>query len=636
MSLTDRIKIYIDVVSDGATSGMRSFKTAVGEAEGFTGKFKAGIGSLGESLQAHAGQLAMAGGAAALAFGVKSVKAFQDTAIEMGKWADATGTTVEQASRLTEVADDLGISQGALQGAVQKFNKVVADGKAPLSDWGVEIVHAKDGSVDAYESFINAATAIGKIKDPTERAQAAQKAFGKSYGEIAEMMKLSAEQLRKKLNDVSDARVIDEGELDKAKKFREAMDKLQDSVRDLQLIVGEGMVPILTDLATAIGAVDDVATSVVGSGGLSKLYSWSMKFLSMGILPLVDGVKALTGAFTDNVTATIDMSNVTATATQSSTDNADAAKTQAEAQDKVHDALGKVFDALDKVLKAQQEQIDAQRAATDSAYALMAANDEYTTHLSTLADQVKEADGDQRKLNKIYDEGRQAAVKVADATVKLADEQAKASGATLSSTQRIDAFNQSMLQSAATASGPQRQAILDYVANVNNIPSSKATAIAMYVEAGDMENAKRLLNETSTTRIASVKADTDRASLDAARRELDGIAAPRTVQFSAAGGIVKRSAKGGPLGAGEASIVGDNPDGSLNSTSELFVPNTPGNIVSAGQTQDALRSLLGGGGRPAVSQYVDNSTHITNLPAGFSDRSVLAGQRRYRRIQGPT
>jgi hypothetical protein len=51
-------------------------------------------------------------------------------------------------------------------------------------------------------------------------------------------------------------------------------------------------------------------------------------------------------------------------------------------------------------------------------------------------------------------------------------------------------------------------------------------------------------------------------------------------------------AGGGSVSAGQPVIVGDNADGSLNSTSELFVPNKPGKIYSAKQTQ----SMLGGAG----------------------------------------
>lgn len=49
-------------------------------------------------------------------------------------------------------------------------------------------------------------------------------------------------------------------------------------------------------------------------------------------------------------------------------------------------------------------------------------------------------------------------------------------------------------------------------------------------------------------------------------------------------------ASGGPVSAGTAYAVGDNPDGSFNKTTELFVPNTSGRIVNSSDLQKALSS----------------------------------------------
>lgn len=65
-------------------------------------------------------------------------------------------------------------------------------------------------------------------------------------------------------------------------------------------------------------------------------------------------------------------------------------------------------------------------------------------------------------------------------------------------------------------------------------------------------------------------------------------------------------AKGGPVQAGQPYLVGDNPDGSINSTTEMFVPSQSGTIIPAGQT----RSLLGGaGGGKGVTIYQTNNNY---------------------------
>lgn len=295
MGLVERIKIVFDVDDGPGVKGLRSIRTEMANAEGATGKLKAGFSGAFDMVKQNAAPIALAAAGAFVAFAAKGVQAFQETALAAGKFSDATGIAVEDASRLIEVSNDLGISTGTIQSAMQRFSKTVADGKAPLKDWGVEIVRAKDGSVDAYESFINAATAIGRIKDPTERAKAAQQAFGKSYGEIAEMMEMSADQLRAKLASVSDEKVIDEGEVDKARKFRDAVNDLKDRVEDLSIKLGQALVPMLTDVAEAVGAVDDAAEKVVGEGGLGKLLSWAGKLSPLG--QITDTINNLKDAF---------------------------------------------------------------------------------------------------------------------------------------------------------------------------------------------------------------------------------------------------------------------------------------------------------------------------------------------------
>lgn len=292
MALEERIRLVIETVTDRANTGLSSFRTAVGEADGVMGKFKAGAGAAMESVKANAGALAMAGGAALVAFGVKAVSAFQETALAAGAFSEAAGVSVENASRLREVSDDLGISADTTEGAIRKMNMAIANGKAPTKEFADQIVYAKDGSVDSYESFINLATAIGKIKDPTERAKAAQETFGKSYGDIAEMMSMSAEDLRAKLNSVSEAKVISSKELDQARNYRDSMANLKDILEDFEVTIGSAVVPALTDLADALVSLNDLL------GPLGSIQDFiSAAYDTTGLDSIVESIKAINEVF---------------------------------------------------------------------------------------------------------------------------------------------------------------------------------------------------------------------------------------------------------------------------------------------------------------------------------------------------
>ncbi len=262
--MANKVSVLIDVATDRAQESLKKLTKDMREADTVTGKFKVGAKGAFDAVKANAAEFALVGGAALVAFGAKAVAAFQDSALEAGKFADATGLAVEDASRWIEVAGDLGIEAGTIQGAFQKLNKSIADGKPALSEYGVEIVKTKDGVVDANATFINAATTIGKIEDPTKRAKAAQELFGKSYGEVAELLEMSAGDVQTALAGVSDAKVIDEDELRKARNFRASMDNLRDKLEDLAITVGESLVPQLADLAEQAVAVAEVGVEVGG------------------------------------------------------------------------------------------------------------------------------------------------------------------------------------------------------------------------------------------------------------------------------------------------------------------------------------------------------------------------------------
>ena len=366
-SFTEKIRLLFEVDDKGSLGRLRA---DIAAADGVTGKFKAGIKGVGDMLKQNMAAGAMAAGAAVFTYGVKAVAAFQDTALAAGKMADATGLTVEQSSRLMEVAGDLGIEVGTVQGAIQKFNNAVAGGR--LDEFADSIVTAKDGSIDAYESFINTATAIGKIQDPTKRAQAAQKAFGKSYGEIAELMKMDADQLRSALDGVSDAKVIDENELRQARQFRDLLDQLKDRLDDVQLTVGERVIPRLLLMGKAVTGIAD-ALDKIPDGGLLFGFDSDSERKALTAIGLYDDAAMAIGEVIDKTTELADP------VAQTGTDLADldkATTSAANAQRDLAETASATGTAFHGMSKEAWDTVDATRAAKDVAGDLKDAYDD--------------------------------------------------------------------------------------------------------------------------------------------------------------------------------------------------------------------------------------------------------------------
>lgn len=258
MAIRERLVYAIDFVTDTAQKGLKGFRQDIAQAEGATNKFKAGASSAMATVGANAASLAVAGGTALAVFGAKAVQAFQETALEAGKFADATALSTEEASRWVEVAGDVGVSADVIQGAFLRMNKAIGDGGPVVEQYGLELKRTADGAADVNGTMLDAIERIGGIVNPTERAAAAQAVFGRSYAEAAEIIFSNADQVKASLDAVSDAKVITDEELEKAREFRDTMDELKENSEGLAISIGQALVPVLADAAKAANDLRDL------------------------------------------------------------------------------------------------------------------------------------------------------------------------------------------------------------------------------------------------------------------------------------------------------------------------------------------------------------------------------------------
>lgn len=256
-----------------ATNAFNNFRTKIGEADGALGKMKAGFGAAGDFIKANAASIATAAGGALATFALKAMDDFQDLALEVDKFSNVTRIAAEESSRWIEIAGDLGIEATSVQDSINKMNKSLASSRDEYDKLGIEIARTKDGTIDANETFIRTVDAIGKIKDPAERARVATQLLGKSWTQVSELVEMGAGSLRSALESVSGAKIIDEAEIQRAKEFRAAQDALKDAFENVALAVGQELVPMMTDLMESLQPLADKA------GWLSR--AWKVGFGAM-------------------------------------------------------------------------------------------------------------------------------------------------------------------------------------------------------------------------------------------------------------------------------------------------------------------------------------------------------------------
>lgn len=286
------------------------FKKEFASAQGALAKGNVLVSNAFSLVKQNAAALATAGAAAIGAFVVKSVSAFQDLALASGKFADATGLSTEQASRLIEVVGDIGVEAATVEKSVSFMNKTLGNSPEVFRELGVEIAKTSSGATDVNQTFLNVIDRLNGIKDPAQRAAAGTKLLGKSWGELAELVALGSDELAAALAKVSDSKVIDEDEVRKAREFRAAVDELKDKFEDFALALGEKVVPLLSDVLDFVNAISG---GDLTGGALSKLAElFDDDGLVSRFRTLKDEQEFLNQAWKDGYTAQINANSASA------------------------------------------------------------------------------------------------------------------------------------------------------------------------------------------------------------------------------------------------------------------------------------------------------------------------------------
>lgn len=535
MSFSEKIKLLFDVDTTSASKNIKGLRSDINDADGAFGKAKAGASGLGAMIKENLGVAAVAAGAALVTFGVKAAGAFQQVALEAGKFGDATGIAVDDASRWIEVAGDMGIEAGAIEGSILKFNKALADGKPAIENYGIEVVKTKDGVIDANATFQNAITKIGAIEDPTKRAQAAQELFGKSYKSVAEIMEMSAGDLEAALQGVSEQKVIDQGELDRAREFRGRMDQLKDVWEDFTLSVGELVVqmgPALTLLANtataAAGLAGSAAEAAFGTGEMSSAYKDFAKAVEEGtpeeaIRDLYNatveadgGLKALGAAagvvFKGDDEGTVRWERLVKVFKELST-------TSPELAAEMYDALGIIVGSADAGYDSSVKLADQIGLTSERFKELKAPVEGAAEAIDAVAGAVDNTTGPMASANEMLGRYEKAGKEAADAAKELADSQAvleaaikKADDALQVMKGHIDdrqawrnmqeaieelrvkmADGEASWNDLADASDDVALAMADVIEQAENIPAEVKTRLYQEIDAGNLDEVNKLL-----------------------------------------------------------------------------------------------------------------------------------------------
>lgn len=299
-----RVAVTVDGASQAAGEIGKVEKAAAGASAGGLSKLTKGIegdlknalsstlpGATGNAATGLAGIAgpALGAGVAIAGLALKGVGDFEKLGVSIGNFSTVTGTTMDEASRWTEVSGDLGVGADTVEAAFGRMNKKLGASPDFLDQYGIAVGHAKDGTIDANATFLNAIDRLNGIKDPALQAATGAAIFGKGWQGMAALIGAGAPQLRADLASVQPEKIFTAGDANAAKGLRDGFDAIKDAGEGLMLTLGRALAPTIAALAPQIGALITKVEPLVAAIGKGLVGAFD------ALEPAISGAIALIG-----------------------------------------------------------------------------------------------------------------------------------------------------------------------------------------------------------------------------------------------------------------------------------------------------------------------------------------------------
>ena len=270
------------------------------------------------------------------------------------------GATAEESSKLIQAADDVGISAGTLQSALEAAIKR-----------GVKPTIAGIGDLaDQYNA----------IQDPIEKTKFLMDNFGKSGADLAPLMLLGRDGIRAAGDEAERlGLVMGQDGVDAARQYEIAMDDFNDSVLAVKLAIAQNLLP---------------AVSAAITQGAEYVQVWKNVFdaVTDGRMSFIDYLKTSAEVvWTDKTLADVNAELTAQVTAQTAATDAAAARYQGYADAVAASAL--VHETYSNQIQSQTQWLEDLASVyvnntTPATYGYLAANDLLTEGLSGLTEQM--------------------------------------------------------------------------------------------------------------------------------------------------------------------------------------------------------------------------------------------------------
>lgn len=188
--------VIIDGRAGGAVSAFKDVQKEAAKSTSLLGKLADKAGVSGSTLKTALGVGAAAGLVALGAAAAASVQKFLSLVNTVDDFQDVSGASAREASQLVNVVKQLGIAPQTAAKAFFILGKNVGTGKSTLDQYGIAVAKSADGTTDLVGTLANVSAAYRASNDGATRNAIAFAAFGRSAGELPDLLDLTGQQLR--------------------------------------------------------------------------------------------------------------------------------------------------------------------------------------------------------------------------------------------------------------------------------------------------------------------------------------------------------------------------------------------------------------------------------------------------------
>lgn len=246
-------KLTLEGNPDGLVSAMQKSVTSVKEG---SVQITSAFNQIGGSVSGLIGVFGSLGGIIAGGAAFKSViSGTVSWDLETAKLAKTLGDTTENASVMKVALHTLGIDQEVVSTAALRMARTMNTNSDAFKALGVDAEAMRKSGKSNIEIMMATVTALGQYKGGLDRNQAALSIFGRSWGELQQLMRLTPAIMNEARETAERLHlVVGQEGVNSAREYKKAINELGLVQESLKVQIGRDLIPVLTELGSAFGS----------------------------------------------------------------------------------------------------------------------------------------------------------------------------------------------------------------------------------------------------------------------------------------------------------------------------------------------------------------------------------------------